>query len=141
MASAPIASVFLVLTALAAATAHIPSGLPAGIVSRSGYPPGVLCVEQRLIIIRIAADRQLFINSEPVPAAMCAKRLEEIFRTRAERPAYVLGAPELSYGEVADVVDTVRRFSPNVYLLTPSSVPTMEQPLLRGAFPVKSHWQ
>jgi biopolymer transport protein ExbD len=121
----------------------MPKGQPVALVSRSGYPPGVLCVEQRLIIVRVESGRKLYINSEPLNRANLAHRLEEIFRTRAERAAYVLGAPEISFGEVADVIGIVRDVVPNVGLLTPSTVPTMSEPLVRwplGSYPVKTVW-
>ncbi len=79
-------------------------------------------------------------NTEPITRAALTRRLEEIFKTRAERVAFVLGAPELSYGEVADVVADVRVTVENVGLLTPSTVPTMAQPLLLGSLPLKSRW-
>ncbi|MCX6623438.1 MAG: hypothetical protein NTY38_20710 [Acidobacteria bacterium] len=130
----------LVLTAILIFAANLPLGLPVGVVSRYGYPPGTLCVEQRIIIVRVGANRELHINAEPVTRAALHRRLEELFATRAERVAFVLGAPELSYGEVAEVVAIVRQTVGNVGLLTASTIPTQEQPLLYGPFPLKTRW-
>lgn len=109
-------------------------------VSRAAYPPFTLCIEQRLVIIRVKADGGLFVVTEPVSPAGLERRLEELFRTRVERVAYVVGEPGSTFGQVAEVIDVVRRVAPNVGLLTPSTVPTWTEPLLRGAFPVKTAW-
>ena len=139
-ASVPLASVLLILAAIVAATKNVSVGLPLVVVSRSAYPPNVLCVEQGLIIVSIDKSRRLYINAEPVKQATLPHRLEEVFRTRAEPIAYVYGAPELSYGEVAGIITTVRQAVGNVGLLTPATIPTMEEPLLGGSFPIKSRW-
>ncbi len=142
-ASATFASVVLTLAAIVAGAAIVSKGEPVVLVKRSGYPPGVACVEQRLIIVRVESGRRLYINSEPLTRAELIGRLEEIFRTRAERVAFVLGGREANFGEVADTIGLVRRTVPNVGLLTPSSVPTESEPLLqwpRGAYPVKADW-
>ena len=137
-AAAPVASVVMLLTLIAAMGAW-PTGLPVGVVS--GYPQGTLCVEQRLVIVRVEPQGRLFINSEPVLRSMLESRLERIFATRAERAAFVLGSPELSVGEVAEVIAAMRPIVWNVGLLTPSTIPTIAEPLLSGTFPVKKRWQ
>jgi biopolymer transport protein ExbD len=139
--AAPTASVLLILAAVLAVAGNTSMGLPVAVVSRSAYPPGTLCVEQRLIIVRIASDRRLYINSEPITRAELTGRLKQIFSTRAEPIAFILGAPELNYGEVADVVARVRLAVRSVGLLTPATVPTMDESLLHASyapFPMES---
>jgi len=138
--AAPLASVLLVLAAVAVA-GNTSMGLPVAVVSRSAYPPGAVCVEQRLIIVRIDSDRRLYINAEPITRMELNGRLEKLFRTRAEPVAFVLGAPELNYGEVADLVARVRLAVPNVGLLPPATFPTRQESLLHASFPVKSSWK
>ncbi len=135
--AASLAGFLLTLAAIAAVGGAAPTGLPVSLVSRSALPSGVACVEQRMVVIRVAAPGELHINTEPVTRQGLARRLDELFRTRAERVAFVLAAPALDFGEVAEVLDMVRGVVPNVGLLTPSAVPTTTQPLLRGAFPVR----
>jgi len=137
--SAVLGGIFLILGAVSL-VATVPKGQPVALVMRSGYPPGTLCVEQRLIIIRVESGRKLYLNSEPLSRTELARRLDQIFMTRAERVAYVLGGPNISFGEVADVIGIMRVIVPNVGLLTPSTVPTMREPLLNGSFPVKTAW-
>jgi biopolymer transport protein ExbD len=129
-ASAAYASILLALAAIIGSAATVSRGELVGLVARSGYPPGVICVEQRTIIVRVDSGRKLHINSETLQRAQLINRLEEIFRPRAERVAYVLGAPDVSFGEVAEIVGLVRTVVPNVGLLTPSSTPTDLEPLI-----------
>jgi biopolymer transport protein ExbD len=137
--AAPTASVLLILAAILAVARNTSMGLPVAVVSRSVYSPGTLCVEQRLIIVRIASDHRLYINSEPIMRAELTGRLKQIFGTRAEPTAFILGAPELTYGEVADVVARVRLAVRSVGLLTPATVPTVNEPLLRASY-AYSRW-
>lgn len=142
LASAAVVSVLMTITTIVAGSAA-PRGEPVVLVRRSGYPPGVSCIEQRIIIVRVGRDHKLFINSEPIKPNELVRRLDEIFRTRVERVAYVLGAPDIPFGEVAGVIGAVREVVPNVGLLTPSTVPTMSEPLLQwpnGSYPVKTVW-
>ena len=127
--AASLTGLLLVLSAIAAATMGTKTGLPLYIAQRSAYPPGVLCIEQRTVVVRIDADRNLFLNYEPVTRAALKGRLYDIFKTRAEPLAYVLGASELSYGDVAETIDQVRAVVPTIGLLTPATFSSKE-PLL-----------
>ena len=138
--SPALVSLLLVLAAITAMIANVPTGLPVAVPRREALPPSVLCVEQRLIIVRVEADGALYINSEPTTRTSLTPRLEEIFRTRAERVAFVFGSPQVTFGDVAGVISIMRRTVSNVGILTPTTVPTMAEPLLRGAFPLKTRW-
>ena len=61
--------------------------------------------DQRTVVISINADKSMLINTEPVTEESLGKRLEEIFKTRAERVVFVKGAPSLEFGPVARVID------------------------------------
>lgn len=110
---------------------HTPVGLPIRMASRSAYPAGLACVLQRLVIVRIKSDATLYINADPVTHHTLTARIDEMFRTRADRVELVLGASELSYGQVAEVLETARLSVDTVGLLTPMSVPTSVQPLIQ----------
>lgn len=94
--SPAMASLLLVLAALSLVTVNIPAGLPVGLVSRKGHSPGVACVEQRLIVVRIDVNRDLHIDAEPARLSTLVPRLKEIMQTRAERLACLsqFGGPE-----------------------------------------------
>ena len=68
-------------------------------------PPDQL---SRTIVIQIEANKQLRINQEPVTERTLGPRLEEIFKTRAERVVFVKGDPTLEFLEVARVIDIAK---------------------------------
>lgn len=64
--------------------------------------------QDRTVVVIIDADRKLKINQEDVLFENLGKRLEDIFKTRAERVCFVKGDPELEYQEVAKVIDVAK---------------------------------
>jgi biopolymer transport protein TolR len=62
--------------------------------------------DQRTVVISIDGDHKMMINSEPTDEARLGGRLEEIFKTRAERVVFVKGDPSIEYGWVARAIDT-----------------------------------
>src|SRR5215813_8949772 len=61
--------------------------------------------DQRTVVIVIDANHHYQINSEDTDEANMGKRLEEIFKTRAERVVFVKGDPTLEYQWVAKAID------------------------------------
>ena len=59
----------------------------------------------RTVVIVIDKDHNMQINQEPVTEARLQPRLEEIFKTRAERLVFVKGDPSLDYQWVARAID------------------------------------
>src|SRR5579862_9688206 len=51
----------------------------------------------RTVVISINKDHSMLINEEVTDAARLGPRLEEIFKTRAERVVFVKGDPDLEY--------------------------------------------
>ena len=64
-----------------------------------------LDADQRTVVIDIAKDGSMKINSEPTDETRLGPRLEEIFKTRAERVVFVKGDPDLEYQYVAKAID------------------------------------
>jgi biopolymer transport protein ExbD len=62
----------------------------------------------RTIVIQIDAAKHLKINQEDVTEFTLGRRLEEIFKTRAERVAFVRGDRDLEFQEVARVIDIAK---------------------------------
>ena len=60
----------------------------------------------RTVVITIEKDKSLKINQDAVTEADLQTRLEDIFKSRAERVVFVKGDPDLEYGPVANVIDT-----------------------------------
>src|SRR5438132_1201936 len=61
--------------------------------------------DQRTVVIVIDANHHYQINSEDTDETKMGPRLEEIFKTRAERVVFVKGDPSLEYQWVARAID------------------------------------
>jgi|SRR3954454_14828575 len=61
--------------------------------------------DQRTVVIVIDKDHHMSINSEGTDEARLGTRLEEIFKTRAERVVFVKGDPALDFQWVAKAID------------------------------------
>ena len=61
--------------------------------------------DQRTVVIVVDANHKYQINSEDTDEATMGHRLEEIFKTRAERVVFVKGDPSLEYQWVAKAID------------------------------------
>ena len=74
----------------------------------------------RTIVIQIDELKRLKINQEDVTEVTLGPRLEDIFKTRAERVAFVKGAPSLQFQDVARVIDIAKGAGiEKIGLLTP----------------------
>jgi biopolymer transport protein ExbD len=61
--------------------------------------------DQRTVVIVIDKDHKFMINQEPTPEDKLGDRLEQIFKTRAERVVFVKGDPDLDFLWVAKAID------------------------------------
>lgn len=61
--------------------------------------------DQRTVVIQIFKDHSMKINQEDTDEQRLGARLEEIFKTRAERVVFVKGDPDLEYQYVARAID------------------------------------
>jgi biopolymer transport protein TolR len=90
--------IFMVITPLT------PKGLEA-LVPQPAPPNQKTDSDQRTVVVSIAKDKSLMINTEATDEARLGPRLEEIFKTRAERVVFVKGDPNLEYQWVAKAID------------------------------------
>ena len=58
--------------------------------------------------IQIEKDKSMKINEEPTDFDRLGPRLEQVFKTRAERVVFVKGDPDLDYQTVARAIDIAR---------------------------------
>lgn len=62
----------------------------------------------RTVVVIIDKDKSMKINQESIIFENLGKRLEDIFKTRAERVCFVKGDPDLEYQDVAKVIDVAK---------------------------------
>lgn len=67
-------------------------------------PPG----QDRTVVIIIEKDKSIKLNQETVEEANLGKRLEDVFKTRAERVVFVKGDPDLEFRDVAKAIDIAK---------------------------------
>jgi biopolymer transport protein TolR len=91
--------IFMVITPLT------PKGLEALVPQPP--PPNQKVQEDnsRTVVITINKDRSMMINQEVTDENKLGQRLEEIFKTRAERVVFVKGDGDLEFKEVAKAID------------------------------------
>jgi biopolymer transport protein ExbD len=61
--------------------------------------------DDRTVVVTINKDHSMLLNTEPIQESLLQKRLEDVFKTRAERIMFVKGDPEIEYRWVAEVID------------------------------------
>src|ERR1700687_2056313 len=93
--------IFMVITALT------PKGLDALVPQPPKNPQQQTNPDDRTIVVQILKNRDLKINQEDVTMDRLQGRLEDIFKTRAEKVAFVKGDEDLSFFDVAQVIDKV----------------------------------
>jgi biopolymer transport protein ExbD len=62
----------------------------------------------RTVVISINKDHSMLINTEPTDEQKLGPRLEDIFKTRAERVVFVKGDPDLEFQYVAKAIDIAK---------------------------------
>ncbi len=73
-------------------------------------PPGAQANADntRTVVIVINRDKSMLINTEPTDESRLGARLEQIFKTRAERVVFVKGDPDLDFQYVARAIDIAK---------------------------------
>ncbi len=105
--------IFMVITPLT------PKGLEA-LVPQPAPPNQKSDADQRTVVIDIHKDKSMMINTEATDENRLGPRLEEIFKTRAERVVFVKGDPDLEFQVVAKVIDIAKGVGiDKVGLMTP----------------------
>jgi biopolymer transport protein ExbD len=99
----PLIDVLLVLLIIFMVIAPVkPVGLDAKLPQESDSP-----AEARLsdVVLAIAADRSLTLNTQPLPTEQLVSRLREVFTQRPNGVLYLKGAGALDFADVAAVID------------------------------------
>src|SRR5437660_10450548 len=75
--------------------------------------------DEGVIVVQVREDGSLKINDESVSWDRLSPRLEEVFKERAHRIAFIRGDAPVEFATVARVVDVMRQLDLSVGLLTP----------------------
>ena len=93
--------IFMVITPLT------PKGLDALVPQPPKNPQQQITPDDRTIVVQILRNKALKINQDDVSLDNLQGRLEDIFKTRAEKVAFVKGDENLTFADVAEVIDKV----------------------------------
>ena len=115
----PLIDILLVLLVIFMMIPSDTRGLDALIPQQSAQPPDK-SVNDGVVVIQVFADGSLRINQEPVTFDRLGPRIEEIFKQRASRVAFIRGDRPVEFGVVAKVIDVMHTSGiASVGLLTP----------------------
>ena len=60
------------------------------------------------IVLEYGADRSIAVNHQPIPLADLESRLRDVFESRKEKTMFIVGDPQLRYGEIVAVIDAAK---------------------------------
>jgi biopolymer transport protein ExbD len=61
--------------------------------------------DQAQVIVELTADRRLAVNKVAVPMANLSQYLRNILESRADKTMFIIGAPDLRYQEIVEIID------------------------------------
>jgi biopolymer transport protein TolR len=93
--------IFMVITPLT------PKGLDALVPQPPKNPQQQTNPDDRTIVVQVFKNNTIKINQDDVTLDKLQGRLEDIFKTRAEKVAFVKGDDDLTFSDVAQVIDRI----------------------------------
>ena len=121
----PLIDVLLVLLVIFMIIPHKQAGMMAQLPQAA--ESGRVDPQPSVIVVQVLADGSLRINHEAVGWEALRDRLEQIFKLRANRTAFVRGQSDVEFQVVARVIDVTRAAGvSSVGLMTPALEKTAE---------------
>jgi biopolymer transport protein ExbD/biopolymer transport protein TolR len=115
----PLIDILLVLLVIFMIIPVYHKGLDAQIPQESTQPFNPHQMDE-VVVVQVLADGTLRINQEPVAIDALGARIEEVFKMRAIRVAFIRGDAPVEFGVVAKVIDVMHTSGiASVGLLTP----------------------
>jgi len=114
----PLIDILLVMLVIFMIIPHYSKGLDAQL-PQPAEPTAVRLQDESVIVVQVHEDGSLKINEESVSWDRLSPRLEEVFKERARRIAFIRGEAPVEFATVARVVDVMRELDLSVGLLTP----------------------
>jgi biopolymer transport protein ExbD len=113
------AALFLLLSPIVVACLKMSTGLPVWIARHEDCGGD----DRRVVVVVVLPHGQLKLNEEAVGRDQLGDRLQEIFEPRAERLIFVKAEGDVTFQEVAEVIDIAETYVDHVGLLTPTIKP------------------
>lgn len=113
----PLIDILLVLLVIFMIIPHHQTGLSAQVPQQAAEQRPA--VEPEVIVVQVLADGSLRVNQEPVTWEKLPARLQEIYKDRVRRVAFIRGDAPVEFQVVARVLDIMNRLGISVGLLTP----------------------
>jgi biopolymer transport protein ExbD len=101
----PLIDILLVLLVIFMIIPHKQTGLKAEIPQPAVTPPAA--PEPEVVVVQVLADGSLRINQQPVQWEALGDRLQEAFKVRANRTAFIRGDSAIEFQLVARVIDVI----------------------------------
>jgi biopolymer transport protein ExbD len=60
------------------------------------------------IVVEYNASRQMAVNKQPVTLGELEIRLRNIFEQRKDKTMFIVGDPQVRYGEIVDIIDAAK---------------------------------
>ena len=60
------------------------------------------------IVVEYSADRRISVNQQDVTVQELENRLRDIFEQRKDKTMFIVGAPNLRYGDIVEVIDAAK---------------------------------
>jgi biopolymer transport protein TolR len=103
----PLIDVLLVLIIIfLVITPQSPTGLPTVVPQPS--PPETRIEQPQAVVVQVMTGGKLMINQDRTDWSSLGTRLAEIFKQRADKVAFVKGADEVPFEDVARAIDIMR---------------------------------
>jgi biopolymer transport protein ExbD len=115
----PLIDILLVLLVIFMIIPHHQTGLDVAVPQPAEPESRTKIEDENVIVVQVLGDGSLKINEEAVSWDRLAPRLEEVYKERARRIAFIKGDAPVEFRTVARVVDVMRQLDLSVGLLTP----------------------
>lgn len=120
----PLIDVLLVLIIIfMVITPRVPTGLPTLVPQPPPPQPKLELPDPHTVVVQVMPDGKLMINQESSDWDSIGARLSDIFKERADKVAFVKGAEDVPFDQVARAIDIMRGAGiEHVGLITPGAM-------------------